>query len=793
MTRLFVSVALLVSTAASSQATERARRPNVLLILADDLGFSDLGCYGGEIETPNLDKLAENGLRFTQFYNTARCWPTRAALMTGYYAQQVRRDSVPGVPSGGRGRRPDWAPLLAERLRSLGYRTYHSGKWHIDGMPLAGGFDESYYLRDQGRFFYPRVHYENDEKLAAVEKSSKFYATTAIADHAIRCLREHARENLAKPFFHYLAFTAPHFPLHALPEDIARYRERYRAGWDAIRAARYRRIRENRIVLDRLSSVEREVGPPYDFPGALKKLGPGEVNRPVPWDQLTPEQREFQATKMAIHAAMVDRMDREIGRVLAQLRAMGAYDDTLVLFLSDNGASAEIMVRDDGHDRSASPGSGPTYLCLGPGWSNASNTPFRRHKTWVHEGGIATPFVAHWPAGISAKGELRREVAHAIDVPLTILELAGGKLDPSPGGPRFPGQSLTSTLRADRAASRELWWRHEKNRALRLGDWKIVAAGKDSEWELYDLSKDRTETENLAAIHVAKTRELARIWDERWGEIQSQARGESAKREGSKPRSGKHAAPVFACDFESKDWRRTWSSTRNDGRCELITSDPARKFEALSGKALRVRVDRGGHFGASLLYKFREKLGAEPEEIYLRYYLRFADDWDPARGGKLPGISGTYGRAGWGGRKVNGRDGWSARGLFEGQKSGRTPVGTYCYHADMKGKYGSHWRWNRDDRGQLENNRWYAIEQYVKMNTPGKRDGIIRAWVDGKLAMERTDIRFRDVPTLKIEAIWMNVYFGGTSTAESAHHLYLDEVVVSRDRIGPLRISKGEL
>jgi arylsulfatase len=518
-----MAMLLVLMTAAAmcgeSAAAERNARPNVLIILADDLGYSDLGCYGGEIATPNLDSLARGGLRFTQFYNTARCWPTRAALLTGYYAQQVRRDTLQGITSGSRGTRPTWARLLPDMIRPAGYRSYHSGKWHIDGQPLAGGFDRSYLLQDQGRFFSPRVHFEDNEKRPAVERGSGYYATTAIADHAIACLREHAAHHAGQPFFQFVAFTAPHFPLQAIGGDIALYREKYRAGWDAVRAERWRRIREIGLVHGDLPPPEREVGPPYDFPEAIKTLGPGEINRPVPWTELSDQQREFQATKMAIHAAMVDRMDREIGRVLKQLRVMAAFDNTLILFLSDNGASAEIMVRDDGHDAAAEPGSAGSHLCLGPGWSTVANTPFRRHKTWVHEGGICTPLVAHWPRGFAARDELRHAPGHLIDLVPTILEVTGAERLASWEGqpvPAAPGVSLAPTFARDVGVARdELWWQHEGNRAIRVGDWKLVAAGKDAAWELYDLATDRTETRDIADRHPDRVAELDRRWRQR--------------------------------------------------------------------------------------------------------------------------------------------------------------------------------------------------------------------------------------------------------------------------------------
>jgi arylsulfatase len=520
VTRQTLAAALAAALFAPAAAARPADRPNVLLIVADDMGFSDAGCYGGEIATPNLDALAKDGLRFTQFYNTARCWPSRAAILTGYYAQAVRRDTVPGVPSGAQGTRPPWGRLLPEMLKPLGYRAYHSGKWHVDGLPLQNGFDHSYSLNDYDRHFTPRRHTEDDKPLPPVAADAGYYSSTAIADHAIKCLQEHGEKYPGRPFFGFLAFTAPHFPLHAPPEDLARYRGRYLAGWDAMREDRWRRLRGLHIGGTELSAVERDVGPPYDFPEALKKLGPNEVNRPLPWASLTPEQRAFQADKMAVHAAMVDRMDREIGRVLAQVRAMGAWDDTLVVFLSDNGASAEIMVRGDGHDPHAECGTGATFLSIGPGWSSLANTPFRRHKTWVHEGGISTPLIVHWPKGVAARGELRHTPGHVIDLVPTVLEAAGGQRPERWGGqpvPPAPGKSLVPLFAKDGTAAHDsLWWLHEGNRALRAGDWKVVAAGKDSPWELYDLTSDRSETKNLARDRPDKVRELAAVWEKQF-------------------------------------------------------------------------------------------------------------------------------------------------------------------------------------------------------------------------------------------------------------------------------------
>jgi len=502
-----------------------AKKPNFLFILADDLGYSDLGCYGSEIDTPNLDKLAANGLRYSQFYNTGRCWPTRGSLLTGYYAQQIRRDNLPKRGGGGKSKRPTWAPLLPEFLKPAGYRSYHSGKWHIDGKVLDAGFTRSWHVTNQDGFFSHNANLLDDKRYHPTKVNKNYYSTTATADHAIEFLQEHQQNHNDQPFFQYLAFIAPHFPLHAKPEDIAKYRDRYLSGWDKLREERFAKQKKIGLHKTSLSALEPEVGPPYAFPKAIEQLGSGEVNRPLPWDSLTDEQKRFQATKMAVHAAMIDRVDQEIGRVVQQLKTMGAYENTLIFFASDNGASAEIMVRGGGHDPDAPMGSAQSYLCLGPGFSSAANTPFRRHKTWVHEGGISTPLIAHWPDGIKAKGELRHSPSHVIDIFPTILELAGVEKPNSWEGtpiPKAPGKSLVSSFLEDRFVKRDsIWWMHEGHRALRQGDFKLVAA-KGDPWALYDLSKDRAESKDLVAKMPGKARKLEELWNQQVEEFKSQ-------------------------------------------------------------------------------------------------------------------------------------------------------------------------------------------------------------------------------------------------------------------------------
>lgn len=501
-------------------------RPNILVIVADDLGFSDLGCTGGEIPTPRLDALADSGTRMARMYNTARCWPTRSALLAGYYAQQIRRDAVPGVsPSGGQGKRPPWAPLLPAMLKPAGYRNYHSGKWHVDGPRLAGGFDRSYSMEDHDRFFNPRNHFEDDIKLPPVDPAKPVYVTETITDHALKCLADHSANHAGKPFFSYVAYTAPHFPLMAPADIVEKHRKRYLDGWEKARKARWEKQQAYGVFKGGLSAVERGQGPPYPFPKAIEALGAGEVNRPAEWDSLTPRQRAFQADKMAVHAAMVEVMDTQVGRLIDAIMKMGRLDDTLVIFLSDNGASAEIMVRGDGHDPAAYPGSAASYLCLGPGWSTVANTPFRKHKTWVHEGGIATACIVRWPKGIPGKGNWNSTPAHVVDLVPTLLAAAGVSPLALEGQPPRPGVNLLPGLRGEPMPPRStaLWWLHEGNAAVSEGNLKLVRA-KGQPWELYDLAADRAETNDLAGARQADAERLAKLWETQWARFQSDAK-----------------------------------------------------------------------------------------------------------------------------------------------------------------------------------------------------------------------------------------------------------------------------
>jgi len=504
----------ILTTGSSMANSWSATKPNILLLMADDMGYADPTCYGGEIKTPNLDALAERGLRFTQHYSTGRCWPSRGCVLTGYYAQQIRRDGMPGIKMGNR---PEWAQLLPNLIKEQGYKSYHSGKWHIDGHPKQNGFDRAYGMCekrlgkgcDDNRFFASKP-WKEGKYSAPIKKGQEYYSTIAIADHAIACMKLHKEEHPDKPFFSYVAFYSPHFPLHALQKDIDPYRDKYTQGWDKTREERLERMKKLGLVNCGLSDLQPKVKPPWNLnPGQLKKIyGEGEAGNAVPWVTLTREQKKFQALKMAIHAAMITRMDTEIGRIIKHLKDMGEYENTFILFASDNGASAEQMNRGDKHHRDAPPGSARSFMCLGPGWSTCSNTPFRYHKHWNHEGGIASPLIAHWPKIIKAEGELRHDPSHFIDIVPTVMEVAGAECRDR------PGLSLVPAFAKDGAVVHDhLWWYHAGHRAIRMGDWKLSAV-KGGKWELYDLKTDRCEMNDLAE----EKPEIVKKLDKRWKE-----------------------------------------------------------------------------------------------------------------------------------------------------------------------------------------------------------------------------------------------------------------------------------
>jgi arylsulfatase len=524
--RVYLWAVAALAAAAPACAAD-APRPNVLLVLADDLGYSDLGCYGGEIATPHLDRLAANGLRFRQFYNCTRCCPTRASLMTGLYPHQAGvgdMNADTGRP-GYRGFPQPNTVTLAEVLRSAGYHTSMVGKWHLSAgpktpRPTDRGFDEFYGMIGgfnscfQEDPFYTRL--PADRKKREYAKDA-FYSTDAFGDYALDFLAEARRQK--KPFFQYLAFNAPHFPLHAKPDDIRKYADTYTQGWDRLREARHARQLDLGLFPKGTPLSPRS---PYTTRRDFLRSGENPA-----WDSLPADRRADLARRMAVYAAMVECLDRNVGRVVEDLRKNGALDNTLILFLSDNGACAEWdPFGFDGSsgpnnvlhaaDRLAGMGGPKTYHSYGSGWANACNTPFRLYKHYCHEGGIRTPLVAHWPAGIAARGEFRDQPGHAIDVMATLVDVSGAAYPAAVRGTAITPMEGTSLRPAfagkplDRAA---LYWEHEGNRAVRAGKWKLVARA-GGPWELFDLDGDPVELTDLAAKEPGRARELAAAWDD---------------------------------------------------------------------------------------------------------------------------------------------------------------------------------------------------------------------------------------------------------------------------------------
>lgn len=529
MKAIFRIICLLMSCGSSAFAEER---PNIVLIVVDDMGFSDLGCYGGEIETPNLDGLAENGLRFTRFYNTTRCCPSRASINTGLYPHQAGIGGMAGRNDrrGYEGFLSDRCVTLAEVLKSAGYRTYMSGKWHMGHppTPIDRGFDEFFgLLGGFTSFFTPKVH-DRLPKGRPVRKyeDGEYYATDVFTDYALDFLADSRKtdENGKRPpFFLYLAYTAPHFPLHAPKEEIEKYADVYHKGWDVMRQERYRRQKKLGVLDENVRLTPRGF-----VPKNWVNIDTGWADRENPaWDTIDIDRRADLARRMAIFAAMLDRVDQNVGRVLDELKKNGDFDDTLILFLSDNGACAEwdpwgfdvssgpqnILHKGEALENMGGPG---TYHSTGSGWANLSNTPWRLYKHYIHEGGIRTPMIAHWPKGIERRGEYEQSVGHIIDFMPTFLELSGGEYPESRNGkPVLPmeGRSLMKAFRGETQPDRTLFWEHEGNRGVREGDLKLVWLNAREVWELYDLSVDPMEMDDLAEAQAETVARLSDLWD----------------------------------------------------------------------------------------------------------------------------------------------------------------------------------------------------------------------------------------------------------------------------------------
>ncbi len=527
----FVVMVMAIFGGMTAMAHAVVHRPDLVIIMLDDLGYSDLGCYGGEIRTPNINALAEKGLRFTRFYNASRCCPTRAALLTGLYPHQV------GLQFNGRSL-THHGVTMAEALGAAGYHTGMVGKWHLSetpvlkdktkhqawldhrhdpGMPFADlksypvnrGFEKHYgIVWGVVNYFDPFSLVDGLEPVRDV--SEGYYITNAINAKSVEYVQAFAKED--KPFFLYVAHTAPHWPLHALPEDIAKYKGMYEEGWHALRQRRYARQVEMGLVDPVMSPL-----PPLHGHGS-------------DWFDLSEEQRRYQASKMRAHAAMVDRVDQGVGQLVAALKVAGRYENTVILVLADNGASPEVP-GGPGYDRTATtrdgtpviyrgtqaPGAETTYTGIGSWWANAANTPFRYWKKESYEGGCHTPLIVHWPAGLkTTPGSFTHQIGHVIDIMPTALELAGAAYPEKYGDhviAPVEGKSLAPIFREEMRTSHEaLCFEHEGGRSIIAGGWKLVAA-KNKPWELYHLEVDRTELKDLADQHPERAEAMSQMWN----------------------------------------------------------------------------------------------------------------------------------------------------------------------------------------------------------------------------------------------------------------------------------------
>lgn len=509
---LYIACVLVVGCASPPEVPER---PHVVVILVDDMGYSDLGSYGSEIQTPHLDALAQQGLQFTEFYNTAKCSPTRAALLTGHYAHTAgmggniaslrRPEPPPGPYQGYLSRR---TPTLAEILKADGYSTYMVGKWHVGERPhhwpLRRGFERYFGLISGASSYYELITDQPRQRVMVYDSTrwnppaDGFYMTDAFADSAVAFVNAHAARPTDDPFFLYLAFTAPHWPLHAPAETIAQYEGRYLDGWEATHRARVARMQAEGLMPENLAGITR--------PASLPE-----------WERLSAEDRAVWARRMQIHAAMVQRMDEGVGRLVEALRAHDALDNTLLFFLSDNGASAEDVTGRKLHDASVPNGAKGSYDAFREPWAWVSVAPLKRYKLNLEEGGIRTPLIVHWPDGMAASGSRTETPGHLIDLTATILDVTGTTypLQSASGEATMPlpGASLRPLFTEPTTTfERTLFWEYNRHRAVRAGSMKALYRNDTQTWALYDLTADPTESTDLATLQRQQLDTLVARW-----------------------------------------------------------------------------------------------------------------------------------------------------------------------------------------------------------------------------------------------------------------------------------------
>ncbi len=527
---------------------QNKKRPNIVLIMSDDMGYSDIGCYGSEIKTPVLDGLAANGLRFTRFYNTARCCPTRASLMTGLYPHQagVGHMMYDGGFDGYRGDLNKNCVTIAEVMKQAGYATYMSGKWHVtkhtnpDGpkfnWPRQRGYDRFYgTITGAGSFYDPSTLTRDNTMISPAAdpeyQPETYYYTDAISDNAVSFLAGHHKEKNDQPFFMYVAYTSAHWPMHALEKDIKKYKGMYDGGYEPIRKARYERMKKLGVIEEHWDLSERA----------------GD------WGNI--KNKKWEARCMEVYAAMIDRMDQGIGKIVDTLKKQNKLDNTIIFFLQDNGGCAEGLGRKtrnkwtempekppfdpmpkntlqrgmiprqtrDGYPfvtgKGVMPGPDGTYIAYGRNWANVSNTPFREYKHWVHEGGISTPLIVHWPAGIYKKGSLCHQSGHLIDIMATCVDAGEAKYPETYKGNTIKpmeGKSLVPAFSQKKIERKAIYWEHEANRAIRQDKWKLVSKAKGRQWgpwELYDMELDRSELTDLSKEHPKRVKEMAQMWE----------------------------------------------------------------------------------------------------------------------------------------------------------------------------------------------------------------------------------------------------------------------------------------